>query len=360
MKNEYSWEITDDHEQTSNHNRVKVAIIVTTVLMVVIGIIPLMSGGLRKYIIEPIVEDASGFPSSYNVVNTVIYAIELALSAYLVYLLCAYFKIKIKYTHILMFVPYILSAAFLRVLEDINVTFHYIFISPILQLFVGFTFVVVTLIVSLIRQDTIKDSLLVIFTITILAFLYYSIGADPYALTAIALLPVYHFVKTKEGKITLMGLSVMVLAFLSLMDKSSQIGVFHWESLKIAIAILIIVSSIAVLAGITLKIGFSMIVPLAVAQTLDGSATFIAVTMYGYYEKHVVSGVLIGHNPALYLVVKILLGIFLGILAQYLYKQGERPHSSDLKNISHIILAYGLALGLGPGTRDLLRVFFGV
>jgi len=340
--------------------RVRIEIVITVAVMIIIGVLSLALSELREYIINPVIRDALGFPSGYNVVNTAIYATELALSAYLVYTICLYFGIRIKYSHVLMFIPYVLSAAFLRVLEDIGVRFHYVFISPLLQIFIGAVFVSSSLIVGLIKRETVASSLLVVLSVAILAFLYYSIGSSPYALIPLALTPLYHFIKTKEGKICLTGALMMTLALISLVETIMGIRAFHTAPAKMATAILLMVSSLAVLMGITLGIGFSMILPIAVAQALDGSATFIAITMYGYYEKHVVSGALIKHSPVLYLALKIILGVSVGILVQYVSKEADRQNSAELKNVAYILLLYGLALGLGPGTRDLIRIILGV
>ncbi|MBI5635944.1 DUF63 family protein [Candidatus Micrarchaeota archaeon] len=86
-------------------------------------------------------------------------------------------------------------------------------------------------------------------------------------------------------------------------------------------------------------------------QVLDGAATFVGVTFFGYSEQHVVGNILFGlGTPALFLLVKIAV-----VLAIVEYLRAEK--NSREKNF---VLTVIMIVGLAPGLRDLLRILAGV
>ena len=88
---------------------------------------------------------------------------------------------------------------------------------------------------------------------------------------------------------------------------------------------------------------------------IDGSATFLGIDKYGYVEKHVLPtwfietfGTAIVMLPLKFLVVT---GVIVALESE--------EHKEEQKQMINLLILFLLALGLGPGTRDILRIVFG-
>ena len=88
---------------------------------------------------------------------------------------------------------------------------------------------------------------------------------------------------------------------------------------------------------------------------IDGSATYLGIDNYGYVEKHVLPtwfietfGTAIVMLPLKFLVVT---GVIVAL--------ENEEHKEDQKQMISLLILFLLALGLGPGTRDILRTMFG-
>ena len=88
---------------------------------------------------------------------------------------------------------------------------------------------------------------------------------------------------------------------------------------------------------------------------VDGSATYLGIDNYGYVEKHVLPtwfietfGTAIVMLPLKFLVVT---GVIIAL--------ENEEHKEDQKQMISLLILFLLALGLGPGTRDILRIVFG-
>ena len=88
---------------------------------------------------------------------------------------------------------------------------------------------------------------------------------------------------------------------------------------------------------------------------VDGSATYLGIDRYGYVEKHVLPtwfieefGTAIVMLPLKFLVVT---GVIIAL--------ENEEHKEDQKQMISLLILFLLALGLGPGTRDILRIVFG-
>ena len=87
---------------------------------------------------------------------------------------------------------------------------------------------------------------------------------------------------------------------------------------------------------------------------IDGSATYLGIDNYGYVEKHVLPtwfietfGTAIVMLPLKFLVVT---GVIVAL--------ENEEHKEDQKQMISLLILFLLALGLGPGTRDILRIMF--
>ena len=88
---------------------------------------------------------------------------------------------------------------------------------------------------------------------------------------------------------------------------------------------------------------------------IDGAATYLGIDKYGYVEKHVLPtwfietfGTAIVMLPLKFLVVT---GVIIALESE--------EHKEDQKQMVNLLILFLLALGLGPGTRDILRIVFG-
>ncbi len=121
---------------------------------------------------------------------------------------------------------------------------------------------------------------------------------------------------------------------------------------------------ILISAGITGELVFQAMNRLGVAkpadrwlilgQALDGFATAIALAMVpGYFEQHVVTNALISKfGPFAYPIVK----LTIAVVVVYLIN----TQMNDEREWSWILRLFITIIGLGPGTRDTLRLLMGV
>jgi uncharacterized membrane protein len=85
---------------------------------------------------------------------------------------------------------------------------------------------------------------------------------------------------------------------------------------------------------------------------LDASATYVAITFFGYLEQHPLPRFLIGlTNPAAMFLLKLV------VLIPVLYIIDRYSEPGDFKNFLKIVI---LILGLAPGLRDMIRLMVGV
>ncbi|UCC91343.1 MAG: DUF63 family protein [Candidatus Aenigmatarchaeota archaeon] len=88
------------------------------------------------------------------------------------------------------------------------------------------------------------------------------------------------------------------------------------------------------------------------SHMLDASATYVAMTFFGYLEQHPLPRFLIGMtNPAAMFLLKLV------VLIPVLYIIDKYSEPGDFKNFLKIVV---LILGLAPGLRDMIRLMVGV
>jgi uncharacterized membrane protein len=88
------------------------------------------------------------------------------------------------------------------------------------------------------------------------------------------------------------------------------------------------------------------------AHMLDASATFVALTFFGYAEQHPLPRTLIEFsNPAAMFALKLL------VLIPVLYIIDHYAEKGEFRNFMKIVI---LILGLAPGLRDMIRLMAGV
>ena len=325
-------------------------------VMILIALFALCIPSLREKIVQPVLEDAMGGVGGYNPISTAIYSLEISLSALLVYLILEKFKFRISLKHLLMIIPYLALASILRVSEDIGANFPYIFISPLIQIFIVSIFCLSVILAVKIREKTFREIVFDIYTIILVFFLWWALGGTPLLLSALAMIPIYHLLKSRESFVMCLGFIAVATGLINLATYFNTVFQINRTVIIPVTAFLTISASVAVILGVILKTGVALIALTSTCQTLDGVVTYLAVTSFGYVEKHVVSRLIIGLSPEIYLLLKILIGLVVGTLSQYLVSLGHKEGDRTLNNIGYLITMYVLSLGLGPGLRDFLRL----
>lgn len=280
---------------------------------------------LQKYFIVPIVADAQAetgvSEGEYNIFNTLAYGALLAVSLFLVYKLLKKFALKIDVNFFIALLPFIILGSVLRVLEDMrffSLPFEYLFISPIIYIFVGMIVIGIVVFSAFINKKFV-NSILFITGIILLA-----IATIPCSLT--------HW-RHPDALVIIIGLSALATACVFL--------IFRVLSVKIP----------------TLKayLSFSSLA-LFGAHFLDASATFAGIDFYHYAEKHPLPIAAIGiFGSAWIMYVLKFIVVFLVI---YLL---DIEYSSQLsENAKWLVKICVFILGAAPGIRDLLRIGLGV
>ncbi len=266
---------------------------------------------VQQYFLDPIL--SNGW---FNPVNTAVYSILLIIGVWLVYKLLAKMKINIDLKFALAILPFIFWGSSTRVLHDAAVA-----------------------------------------------------NALPPAINAFDSAP---FFPTPGSYLITFGLALGVLLISLLVQRSLRFP--YWKAMFSIGAVLCIINIIltpfvtfvplALIGGLTLLWTALFYPPVRFlpkhfslpnlgilsAHFLDASATFIALSMFGYLEQHVVPRMLIlDFGPISMFVLKIAVVVPVLILIDRYTKDTDKNFINFLK----IVI---LILGLAPGLRDLLRL----
>lgn len=175
------------------------------------------------------------------------------------------------------------------------------------------------------------------------------------------------FLKARKGMLakhdpiklwSLAGLTSMLLVLATAVYYGLKLEGIYWLGLLNIAVILSIAFSITFCAAKIFKAFKSKLFkPLThklafLAQMLDATGTFIAIQFYGYGEQHVIPRLLMEYfGPASFYLLK----IPVTILALYYIDREVKD-----RNIKNSLIAFIMIFGLGPGSRTLLRLLFGV
>jgi len=266
-----------------------------------------IAGFIQKYYIDPMVMN-----QGYTFPMTITYGLILALMVYLVYPRIKK-KVPIDEKFIIGVFPYVVLGGVARVLEDaaevgINPIFKTIWLISPLMYVTMFVFTSVMLLISLYISPYLKQP-------------YYKIWAGIgviLCLVGLALLP---YRNLDAGLFIVLLTTGWFLLFYGL-DK-----VINWKLMSLT------------------NIG------LLTSHLFDASATYTAVTYYGYWEQHVLPSFLIDiFGPLVMFPLKVIVVL---VVLHFLDDIKEKEQRIFWK---FVVLILGLALGV----RDSLRVVAGV
>ena len=276
--------------------------------------LPEIQDFIREYYLNPITGD-----TGYNVVNTITWAVVLAICIFPVLRIIKRLGVTINRRFVIGVISYVLFGSSLRVLEDAGIftpPISYAFETPNIY-FVVFVITVLSLAVSL---RIYKERYHIPFTIVGLGLASVNIG---------------------------------------LLLQSEGIEITYPKEAIIIVALTILGTGLVYLCAGRMKIGFlrdRFNIAILGAHLLDASSTTIGVDLLGYHGKHVVENYLIGVTGTGAVMYPLKLLVF--IPALYIVEnEMSEPGEVELRDLLKLVI---LVLGLSPGFRNTIRILFGV
>jgi uncharacterized membrane protein len=357
------------------------------------------------YSIDADANNVGGSAETYNVVDTLAYALILIPALLFIWRVLEAIKVKVDTRFVVMLTPFLFLGGAARALED-SVYFRkpltYAFISPLIYIAEGL-FVLALVVASWWVVRVLKArgrawgavAWTLAFAPGALALAYFQL-VDPRFVTAPLPVP-----------ILLTALASGYLAGLALINRPTAPEAHHF----VAIAGLLLLSLAAYLiarwstlsgwypgppspatthlgeaplilavAGIATGLTFAglwalslrfprveqMLSPVnalvAFGQFLDGTATFWGIDFFGYQEKHVLPSFLISLTGTALVMypLKLAFLLFVFYLIDVAYRKDLYNADGKPSSLVGLLKLTVLALGMGPGTRDMLRLAMGV
>lgn len=320
----------------------------------------------QTYFVDPILNNGW-----FNPVNTPILALILVIGVFLVYKMLERMKISIDRKFFLAILPFIIWAPLTRVIRDFSYT-----LAEQAAINTGTLQQFTTNIVF--QATSIKEA-----ASAYILTLFPSQGIAEFYGWVIALFPT-----PGSYVITFIIALIVLLVSLAIQIVSTKLGktLDYWKTMLI-IGILLILWNIYIFPPITNLFPLLLVSTLVIVSTgifyllrrfhyihpklnflpkllsnqnlgilsahfLDASATFVAVSFYGYIEQHIVPRLLFSiTGNASFFALKII------VLLPVLYLVDKYAEEGSFKNFLKIII---LILGLAPGLRDLVRLIAGV
>jgi uncharacterized membrane protein len=276
---------------------------------------------IDKYYISGIIYD-----TSYNIVDTLTYAIVLGISLFWVLKMLEKLKVQIDTPFLISITPYVIAGSSLRVLEDSGLfspPLKYLFVTPLIYFFI-FAVTISMLVISmgLERKGKIKNY-----------HTLFGYAGTAWAFFNIAALIVY------DGIV--MPVPAAVILFLGI----TMTGIVYFISRKTNFLLL------------TDKVNISILF----THLFDASSTFVGIDWLNYYEKHVVptffidlAGKFTSHPSIVMYPLKLI--VFIPVLYML---DNDFEAEKDKKLIGLLKLTI-LVLGLSPAVRNTLRIMMGV
>ncbi|MDY6985438.1 MAG: DUF63 family protein [Candidatus Thermoplasmatota archaeon] len=321
-----------------------------------------------KYFWGPIVADANGVYSveydgitaisGYNVVNTLTYAVLTIVALYI-----AYGKLKERSSKkdverfILALFPLIIYGSVARVLEDLglflSLQLQALFISPLIYIQTLILFLCIIFASKRAENSRLPypliTGILVCDAAIVLLKSHLAIEMSPFYLIAVSALFILLSVRFREwhmqGLIFSLFLLSLALYYIFYFSAHSDVMVLL---ASLSLPALITALSFVLPAPGYFKSPYSLMA--IFSQSLDATATYIGLSYFGYYEKHVLPSLFMDFaGPWVMIPIKLAV-VFLII---YAIKDED-------ETIKKIILLLVIILGLAPGIRDALRITLGV
>ena len=362
------------HEGYQNtKNKYVLGSAIAIVLLLAIQFIPQVNDFWVDHFVDPIMSDSKGEAGAkYNIYNTTAYGFCFFLLFMFIHQLLSDLKIELNDRFVFASVPLLILGGVVRTLEDADMfepPLQYFFISPLVygSLVVYGLFV---LAVGVWVSRNLLPSLTKGIGLGSLAILSYGIWwyfapgewlhPSSWALLVLcasALTAEFYRGQPLRDPVLLFGITntlVLVWTCLNLSQNEIKNPEMLWDTLIVASVSLYLVWLASLSLGITEKIT-PLYWLLFFGHFIDGSATFLGIDEYGYTEKHVLPDFFINYfdTAAVMLPLKFL------VVTGVIYALESEKSAEDEPQMVALLLMFLLALGLGPGTRDVLRIMFG-
>jgi uncharacterized membrane protein len=365
-------------------------------------------GFLYPYFWRSIEADANnvgGPAEAYNVVDTLSYALILVPSVILIYRVLERMKIKVDARFVLMLTPFLVLGGAARALEDAQYfgkPLTFAFISPIIYIAEGL--LVLLLVVAswwVVREQKEHGpargalawsaafapgaAVLLYFQAFDTRFISAPIPA-PILLSALSCAYLAGLVLVSRAKapevhgfVLIAGLLLLALTAYLIARWTSLGGWWPLPASPVAtrageVGAIVGLASLA--TGLTLAALYFaswrferlelLLTPINVlvffGQFLDGAATFWGIDKFHYEEKHVLPGFLIQHTGTAAVMFPLKLGFVLVVLylTDVAYRDDLYDEKGQMSSFAGLLKLTVAALGMGPGTRDMLRLAMGV
>jgi len=343
---------------------------ISIVLILAIQLIPQVADFWSQYFVDPIMADSKGeVGAKYNIYNTIAYGIGFFILFMAINELLTKWKIELGEKFVFSCIPLLLLGGVARVLEDAD-TFEppiqYLFISPLIYgILVIYSLLIISFGVWLSKMDLpplTKGLGLVSFTIGGYGLWWYFVPGDWIHPSSWALVVFSFTALTAEfyrgtplrDPVLFFGISstlTLILAYLTLAQNEILNPEILWNTLIIASVLTFVVWFfswfIMPLKPIYLLLYFG--------HFIDGGATFLGIDTYGYTEKHVLPDFFIEYFGSAIVMLPLKFLVVTGVITAL---EAEKSNDEDPGMVA-LLLMFLLALGLGPGTRDILRIMFG-
>lgn len=281
---------------------------------------------IYTYYIDPIIHD-----SGYNIFNTLTWAVILGVAVYFLIYFLQKMEIKIDSKSLAATLPFVIAGASLRVVADMGAVsppYSYILITPNIYFFV-FLVTAFCLVLSLLLQ---KSKVVSSFLI-------------PYFASGCLFIATVYIVLFSGGTIT----NAWVPFAVALVGIGATLA-FYFISKYAGSKIFTEPMNLFILA----------------AHLMDATSTVIGIEIFGYVEKHVVPAFLIeltGTALIMYplkLVIFFLVVCLLDIGLEKALEEENDADKSQMGQIKNAIKFVIIILGLAPGIRNSIRLFFGI
>lgn len=261
----------------------------------------MVSGFFEEYFVKPIMAG-----SGYNLVNTSVYALLLVISAYIVFRALRKLGVEIDANFAMSLFPYIALGSIIRSLRDIGLLGGWVFVTPAVYIVVfsiTFSFLVLSIFVS--RKTGISQQ-----------SLFFTFG---FILAGILFTQLRFHNLFAAAQILAIDLVFFIIIFVPVLGQAPFWKTSLWNKFAVF------------------------------GQLFDASATYVAMTFYGFGEQHVLPNIIFGLAGGVW----IFFFVKVAIALLFVWAVDSAIEDKNLKNFLKLIV---FILGFGQGFRDLLMV----
>ena len=342
-------------------------------LLLAIQFVPQVADFWADHFVDPIMADSKGEAGAkYNIYNTIAYGFGFFILFMFIHELLSTWKIELNDRFVFASVPLLILGGVVRVLEDADMfepPLQYFFISPLVYgalVIYGLFVLAAGVWVSRSSLPSLTKGLGLVSTAILMYGLWWYFAPGEWlhpsswallVLCAAALTAEFYRSAPLRDPVLFFGITnilVLVWTYLNLAQNKMENPEMLWATLIFALFSMYLVWLGSLGLGISSKIT-PLYWLLFFGHFIDGSATFLGIDEYGYSEKHVLPDFFIEYFGTAIVMIPLKFLVVTGVIYAI---ETENSKEEEPEMIS-LLLMFLLALGLGPGTRDVLRIMFG-